>query len=298
MKIPFPPQVPFVEKPSLAVLITCFNRREHTLGCLERLYEQARGENAKLFEMTVILVDDGSTDGTAKAVRWMFPEVFLLEGDGTLYWNRGMHRAFAYALEQKADYYLWLNDDTMLFPDALQRLWSSMQELERLGTTAIVAGSTCDDATGQLSYGGMRWRGDWLRQPMPVEPGTEPVACDTMNGNCTLIPHRIASVLGNLDPAFQHSFGDFDYGFRARTAGFPIYLAPGFFGTCSDNRQQGTWRDPKAGFRKRWQHLNSAKGSPFRQWSLYCRRHLGPLWPLYAVSPYVKTLASAVSWSR
>lgn len=288
----------YVEKPSIAVLMTCFNRREHTLSCLERLYEQARGENAKLFELTVVLVDDGSTDGTAQAVRWMFPEVFLLEGDGTLYWNRGMHRAFAYALERKSHYYLWLNDDTMLFPDALRRLWVAMREREDAGGTAIVTGSTCDEVSGKLSYGGMRWSGGWLRRAMTVEPGAESIACDTMNGNCTLIPHRIAAALGNLDPVFQHSFGDFDYGFRARAAGFPIYVAPGFFGSCSDNSRQGTWRDPKVSFSKRWRHLNSAKGSPFRQWSLYCRRHLGPLWPLYAVSPYVKTLTGALRFSE
>lgn len=297
MKIPAHMQEAYVEKPSIAVLMTSFNRREHTLSCLERLFEQARGENAKLFDLTVVLVDDGSTDGTAKAVHWMFPEVFLLEGDGSLYWNRGMHRAFAYALERKSDFYLWLNDDTLLLPGALHRLWTAMQQLAQAKIAAIVTGSTCDEHSGKLSYGGMRWSGDWLRQAVGIEPGDELIPCDTMNGNCTLIPHAIAQALGNLDPAFQHSFGDFDYGFRARAAGFPIFVAPGLFGSCSDNSHEGTWRDPKASFLKRWRHLNSPKGSPFGEWSLYCRRHLGPLWPLYAVSPYVKTLAGAMRWS-
>jgi len=130
-----------------------------------------------------------------------------------------------------------------------------------------------------------------------VEPlASAPAICETMNGNCTLIPKRVAEVVGNLDPAFQHSFGDMDYGFRARACGFGVYVAPGFTGVCSDNSQQGTWRDRNAGFRKRWRHLNSPKGSPFSEWSLFCHRHLGVLWPLYTVSPYLKTLATAVRW--
>ena len=245
--------------------------------------------------MTVILVDDGSTDGTAAAVRSRYPTVVLLEGSGDLYWNRGMHRAFAHALDRNFDSYLWLNDDTVLFPDAIARLLTAQQEIESKGKVAILTGSTWDVQRGEASYGGFRWRDGWRRELALVEPPQgEPVACDTMNGNCTLIPRRVAEKVGNLDPAFHHSFGDMDYGFRARAAGFGVYVGPGFFGSCIDNAQAGTWRDRTAPFAKRWRHLNSPKGSPLAEWSLYCRRHLGALWPLYTVSPYVKTLATAV----
>ena len=276
----------------IAVLMTCFNRREQTLRCLERLFGQV---GKQPFELAVILVDDGSTDGTAAAVEEGFPAVQVVRGSGNLYWNQGMRLAFAHASRREFDGYLWLNDDTLLYPDALSRLLTTAGQLQSQGKTAIVTGSTSDHQSGGRSYGGFRWRAGWGRQLVPVEPSSdEPVACDTMNGNCTFIPRRILEAVGNLDPAFQHSFGDMDYGFRARTQGFAVYVAPGYVGSCSDNAQQGTWRDRNASFRKRWHHLHSPKGSPFPEWSLYCQRHLGVWWPLYTVSPYVKTLATAV----
>ena len=280
----------------IAVLMTCFNRREQTLRCLANVRAQIAPEaEHERFELTTILVDDGSKDGTADAVRQEFPQVQLISGSGNLFWNRGMRVAFDNALRQGYDAYLWLNDDTMLYPHAIAQLVHASRGLQAAGITAIVTGSTCDQTDGRRSYGGFRWRQGWRRELVPVEPPVQsPVACDTMNGNCTLIPHDVAAVVGNLDEAFQHSFGDMDYGFRARAAGFAVYLAPGFVGTCSDNPPVGTWRDRRSSFARRWRHLNSPKGSPFREWSLYCQRHLGALWPLYTVSPYVKTLATAV----
>ncbi len=277
------------EIPSIAVLMTCFNRREQTLRCLDLLFTQNELPRVRL---EVFLVDDGSRDGTADAVRARFRSVHVIAGSGNLYWNGGMRVAFAEAMKRGFDLYVWLNDDTLLFPTALESMLAVHRQLCTQNIDAILTGSTCDAATGNRSYGGCRWASGWKRELEPVPTSTqELLACDTMNGNCTLIPAKIAHGLGNLDARFTHSFGDFDYGFRAVKAGFTVYAVPGFVGSCSDNSRRGTWRDRTATLRKRWQHLNSVKGSPFPEWTVYCRRHLGWLWPLYAVSPYVKTVA-------
>jgi GT2 family glycosyltransferase len=279
--------------PSIAVLIACFNRRDQTLRCLEALSSQETEESRSV---QVILVDDASTDGTGDAVRKAFPDVRIVNGSGQLFWNGGMRVAFAEAVKGEFDFLLWLNDDTELFPSALDVLLRTARGLEQQGITAIVTGSTCDRATGRRSYSGerqiKRWFGNRCIPIVPLPQHSQP--CDTMNGNCTLVPKSIAVELGNLDAVFTHSFGDTDYGFRARYAGFSIYIAPGYLGACSDNTRLGTWRDRSATLRSRWHNLNSAKGSPFPEWSVYCRRHLGPLWPLYVISPYVKTVASSV----
>ena len=228
-----------------------------------------------------------------------FPEALILQGTGHLFWVGGMRLAFAEAIKSGFDYMLWLNDDTILYPNALDVMLSTAYELAEDGITAIVTGSTRDAVTGERSYGGERQVKRWFARGARSEP-IQPLPdrsqpCDTMTANCTLVPQEIARKLGNFDAAFTHKFADTDYGFRARAAGFSVYVAPGYIGTCSDNPRSGTWRDCSLPLSNRWRNLMSAKGgAPFREWSLYCRRHLGPLWPLYAVSPYVKTVASSV----
>ena len=99
---------------SVAVIITVFNRKESTLNCLQTLKRQDILDSCKI---TVYLTDDGCTDGTPEAVRTEFPKVRIVQGDGTLFWNRGMYTAWETAAKEKDyDFYLWLNDDTYVYP--------------------------------------------------------------------------------------------------------------------------------------------------------------------------------------
>ena len=101
---------------NIAVLMTCFNRKDKTLKSLESLFRQ----NA---DVDVYLVNDGCTDGTHEAVTLQFPQVNIIRGTGSLFWNRGMHLAWTTAVGRRDyDHFLWLNDDTMLYPDAIQEL--------------------------------------------------------------------------------------------------------------------------------------------------------------------------------
>ena len=108
------------------------------------------------------LLDDGSTDGTADAVNKLFSDVTIIQGDGSYFWNEGMRTSFSAALQDGADYYLWLNDDTTLEADALSKLIETHQSLAHAGTPlSIVIGSVKDPETSQLTYGGMRRTSKW-----------------------------------------------------------------------------------------------------------------------------------------
>ncbi len=281
------------QTPKIAVLMTCFNRREKTLACLRAL---AALSSEVPRHTEIFLVDDGSKDGTAESVRTDFPDVHLAIGNGSLYWSGGMRVAFEAASARNFDAYMLLNDDTLLDAHAFDVVIKTWLDLKSKGVTAIVAGSTRDSHKGSCTYGGWNMRKGLIRRSLVrvLPDPQEPRECLTMNGNCTLIPAEVVARVGLLDSAFTHSFADFDYGFRAHAAGFRVVVAPGFIGTCNDNPVDGTWRDRSLPLRKRWKHLNSPKGSPLHDWFVYCRRHLGPAWPLYVASPYVKTLVSGM----
>jgi GT2 family glycosyltransferase len=277
--------------PTLAILLTCFNRRDKTVETLRSLASQSCRFKRRAH---VILVDDGSRDGTGEAVLASFPDTEVIRGTGSLFWNGGMRVAFARAQEIGFDYYLLLNDDTVLVPHCLDTLFETAEMLAREGVSSIVAASTCDPVTGQRTYGGIRrvrrWNGirDIKLEPLPDAA----LRCDTMNGNCVLIPAVVARRIGNLEKGYTQQFGDYDYGFRATRAGLAVHIAPGYLGSCPNNPPAGTWRDEDAPFRTRWKQLMSPKGIPLAEWFLFARRHFGYLWPLYFVSPYMKVLVS------
>jgi GT2 family glycosyltransferase len=269
-------------------LLTCHNRRDRTIRCLRGLFAQ-RADGVVL---SAVLVDDGCTDGTGEAVRAEFPRLRVLRGDGKLFWCGGMRRAFAEAMRDGPDYYLWLNDDVALAPHALASLFETAKGLPRKdGAYSIVVGSTRDPHTGAHSYGGVVRAGRW--HPLvyaAAPPANEPVRCHTMNGNCVLIPRVVAERIGNLDPAFTHGMGDFDYGLRAAEGGCSLWVAPGYVGTCARNSVAGTWQDASLPLAERWRGIRGPRGLPPREWAVYCRRHGGPLWPLFWATPYLGVL--------
>jgi GT2 family glycosyltransferase/glycosyltransferase involved in cell wall biosynthesis len=273
---------------TISALLTCHNRREHTLACLKSLGAAA----IPGITVDVHLVDDASNDGTAEAVAVAYPEVEISRGSGDLFWGGGMRLAFTRAVPARPDYLLWLNDDVLLDPDALERLLTTYASLcaDRQPLSVIV-GSTRDPQTGATTYGGVRRTSRLRRMAFAlVEPTDTPQACDTINGNVVLIPRSVYSVVGNMDERFTHGGGDTDYGLRARSAGCQVYLAPGHVGTCSVNPRAGTFRDEELSRRERLRLVASPKGLPFSEWAALCRRHGGPLWPALALSPYVRLM--------
>lgn len=283
----------------IAALLTCHNRKPMTLACLLALFNQELPSNVTI---DVYLVDDASTDDTAEAVSQSYPQVKILQGDGSLFWNGGTRVAFAEAMKYDYDYYLWLNNDTFVYPNALSNLVETFHNLRIRGEQrAIITGSTCDPNTKALTYGGVVRRSRW--RPLKfdlMEPGEEAKRCDTMNGNCVLIPREVVQVVGNLEPAFTHYAGDWDYGLRAQQQGCTVWVAPGYVGTCSGNYQPGSTADSPVALGEGLKKIAQPKGLPVREqvlhpfweWKVFAQRHAGLFWPIYWLIPYRRLLWS------
>lgn len=215
-----------------AILLASYNRVRQTLACLQSL-RQCHWPSGVSY--SVFLVDDGSTDGTPEAVAQLYPEVVLLRGSGRLFWCNSMRLAWQRAAAGHYDFYLWLNDDTALYSNALVTLFSTWEEVSDSGKRpVIVVGSCRDPVTGQHAYGGYRRVGRHPARLEQVFPSAVPEECDTFNGNIVLVPRDVHSRIGNMRP-FAHSLGDTDYGLRARAAGCSVFVAPGYLGECRHN---------------------------------------------------------------
>jgi GT2 family glycosyltransferase len=269
-------------KTSVAVIITCHNRKEKTIKCLTNLMNQTGIGDITL---AIYLVDDGSTDGTSNAVRKKFTEVKIIKGDGTLFWNGGMRLGFAEAMKGRYDYFLWLNDDTFLYSDTLIKMIESSDELRKKHKKeVIVTGTIIDLETGEVNYGGRNQKSKL--SPLKfllVDKNNNLQKCDTFNGNVVLIPQVIPAEIGNISKEYgkQHN-GDFDYGLRAKYAGFDTWVISGVIGECSYNTNEGGLHDTSLSLRERIKQMKSPKGvPPAKEWMIFTRRHGGLLWPYY-----------------
>jgi GT2 family glycosyltransferase len=272
-----------VGKLRIAALLTCHNRQSQTLSCLDRLLSQSSA-NASI---EVFLVDDGSTDGTSAAVAMRYPSVHLIQGNGSLYWTGGMRVAMEAANAESFDFFLWLNDDTRLHPDAIERLLQTHSELQSTqNTPIIVIGSICDPESGELTYGGSIRTSRW--HPLrfgKIAPTSEPQRCDVFNGNCVLLPRTVVDLIGNLHPKLVHAAGDYEYGLRAKRKGVSSWIAADYIGECQTNSLRGTWMDLTIPLWQRYKKLFSVKGQPPVPRLIYYYNYGGPFW--FALYPLV-----------
>ena len=267
---------------SVLALFTCFNRKEKTRQAIRTLVEG----NPQI-RFSFLVVDDGSTDGTAEMLKEesFGAEVQVLEGDGNLFYSRGMGLGMDALLKSEAqyDYLLMMNDDVAFFPGCIEALAEQSQRKEN----AVIVGAT-RDSQGNLSYSGIVYeKGIHYRFQ---NPGEETPA-DTMNANCVLIPYALFRKTGSMDPHYHHSLGDFDYGFALRKAGGTLLVSESFVGLCADNPQEGTWYNRSLPRKERLRRKESVKGDPVGPWFYYLRKHFGLLAAVKSsVTPYIRIL--------
>lgn len=233
----------------IAVLLTVFNRKKKTLSCLENLKKQKLPNG---YSVEVWLTDDGCTDGTPEIISDKYPDVRIIKGNGKLFWNRGMWTAWnAASQERDYDFYLWLNDDTYLYPDAIEYMIRSNKLLNK---HCIIAGATCSTTDPQLTT----YSGFIDKKKICANGSYQKV--EKFNGNFVLVPRSVFRILGFNDPYYRHSFGDIDYGMRANKKGIPCYITEKHIGTCELHERGIKCFDATYSLKQRYIHFYSPLG--------------------------------------
>jgi Predicted glycosyltransferases len=105
---------------NISIIIPVHNRKSLTQNILAQLHQQTLGMD--LAQITIVVVDDGSTDGTSEMIRQGFPQVHLLISDGSLWWGGGIKLGMEYSINQlNTDYIVWLNDDLLLTDNFIEK---------------------------------------------------------------------------------------------------------------------------------------------------------------------------------
>jgi len=265
----------------ILALFTCFNRKLKTERCIESLMHN------KACEIDFIVVDDNSTDGT-KEMLMRHENVTLLNGNGKLFYSGGMREAISYARSTQNNHYdfvMFINDDVQFFDNAIDKLVEYAK-----GFNGIVTGAVCD-SSGNLTYVGERRTSKFKPKYCKVRIEEKVLSCDTTCANCVLVPCDIFLKIPNIDSAYTHAMGDFDYFHEATRRGYSIISTDFYVGECDNNPVSGTWEDSSLTIKDRLRLKESIKGLPFKAWFHYLRKNYGLISALvFSFTPYIKIL--------
>jgi GT2 family glycosyltransferase len=203
----------------ISVVIPVHNRKQFTRDCLISLHNQTRSADH------IIIVDDGSTDGTKELLRDEFPDVKVLNGDGNLFWTAAINLGVQEALDLGSDHVLTLNDDTVASPDFVEKMLTAASK----APDCLLGALDIDHNTRKAYYGGeiidWKWGSskfllDLLKEE--EQNGLHEVSLFPARG--LLIPRSVFETIGLFEQnQLPHYMADYDFTLQARKKGFKIY---------------------------------------------------------------------------
>lgn len=215
------------------VVFPCHNRRQLTLQCLKSL---ARIDRTGL-DVHVVVVDDGSTDGTSEAIRAEFPEAEIIAGDGNLWFTEGTNVGIRAALKHRPDYVLLINDDQVFDSNAIRVMVECAERHPRSVVGSLLLLWDTPHKLFQTApvwstrLGG--WR-HWQNQTVWTIPKS-PWKVDIIVGNCVLVPAAAMREAGLMNSKRYPNFGDAEYTPRLRKLGWWLLIEPRARVFCQPN---------------------------------------------------------------
>jgi GT2 family glycosyltransferase len=198
------------QKESVYILIPVHNRREITLRCLDHLQRQMI-----LSQYYVVVIDDGSTDGTSEMIEAQYPQVILIKGDGNLWWTGAIKKGMKHAYQHNAEYFIWLNDDCLPDVDTLKYVIDFLSK----NINTVVAPICYLEKTQKYIENGCQGRRRVTASPNQIIP------VDSMAGYCVGFPKSLIDYIGFPDnKRFPHYGGDDMYLLRGTRCGFKAYI--------------------------------------------------------------------------
>jgi GT2 family glycosyltransferase len=232
---------------NISIVYPVFNGLEYTKASLYSLYQIHNVENFETL-VNVIIVDDGSTDGTYEWIEANYPQVKVLKGNGSLWWSGGINKAVHYAISQlNSDYILWWNNDIIAGNNYFENLFAHLHShnpqiiigskiyLAQSKETVWSMGGLFDPMTGVKSLIGTAMQDCCLYN--------EITECDWLPGMGTITHKSVYEKVGMLDEkSFPQYHGDSDFTFRSKKMGFKIFVYPDLK-IYNDTRHSGVKHD-------------------------------------------------------
>jgi GT2 family glycosyltransferase len=211
-----------VAQPLVHAVVVSWQGAHLLADCLRAL----RAQGGRL---RVVVVDNGSTDGTSELLARDFPEVEVLRLPENVGYGRGNNEAIRRALDAGAEYVALVNNDVELDPGWLQQMLAAAlahPEAGLLCGTLLFQGQERVNSTGvQIDLVG-RARDRDFGLPL-AQLARNDGSVEGVTGGAALLRSSALRTIGLFDPAYFAYYEDVDLSLRARRAGFLCWYVRG-----------------------------------------------------------------------
>jgi GT2 family glycosyltransferase len=209
-----------IDSPLIAIIILNWNGTSDTLECLASLSQIKRDG----LSIQMIVIDNGSDSDATIEIQTAFPETKTLRLPQNIGFAAGCNVGIKEAMANRAEYMLFLNNDTEVEPGFVLPLIAAVQNNPQIGIACSLiktmddsidfAGATIGFATGSFKH---------IHR---LRSGSSPIKTDYATGCSMLVPARILQAIGIFDESLFSYFEDTDLSLRAQRSGFETVIVP------------------------------------------------------------------------
>ena len=213
-------------EPEISLIIIHWNQERLTVETINSL------NNLNYLNLNIILVDNGSDDGSAERISKRFKDISLIRSETNLGYAGGANLGLNKALKSNSEYFFILNNDIVVDANMCNHLISKMEapNHKKVGICSPkiyyfepsdriwFAGGTHDSTTGICQHLGFGEKDN--------ESNSVARYCTFLNGCAMLIRRSVVQKIGLFDVSYFHTGEDVDYSIRAQKAGFKLLCVP------------------------------------------------------------------------
>ncbi|MBX3058779.1 MAG: glycosyltransferase family 2 protein [Anaerolineae bacterium] len=236
--------------PDMSIVLVCWNNKAYLEPCLNSIYE---GGLRSSFD--IVVVDNGSTDGSQAMLREKFPEVIIIQNDH----NVGLGKASNQGIEAMSGrHILLLNNDTVVNGPSLDAMVDFLDQHSDVGA---VGGQLLNaDGTVQACYNDFpdlvedflisTRLGEMLRPGYPANVTDKEVrSVDWMGSACLMVRRQALDTVGLLDEEYFIYGDETDLQYRLKKAGWKNYYLPQVTTIHYGGRSMNRWGRRKMVYR-------------------------------------------------
>lgn len=205
-----------LNQPHVGIVILNWNGYKDTANCLVSLCD------IDYRNYSVLVVDNGSKDGSGEQIDREFPDVQVLFTEENLGFAGGCNVGIRELLEDGVDYILLLNNDTIVEPDFLGPLVDTAERHNRVAAVGSIVRRM--DTNNVWSAGGM-FRPIFARLDVNQHDIAQTeYETGFISGASLFIPRKAIEKLGMLDEAYFYGFEDQEFAYRAKKNSWSLYI--------------------------------------------------------------------------
>jgi N-acetylglucosaminyl-diphospho-decaprenol L-rhamnosyltransferase len=213
--------------PDLSIVLVCWNNKDYLQPCLRSLYDSGLRST-----FDVVVVDNGSTDGSQEMLRLNFPEVLIIQNDHNVGLGKASNQGIVVT---RGRYVLLLNNDTIVNSPSLDAMVQFLDEHPEAG--AVGGQLLNSDGTVQSCYNNFPTLHEefliatrlgerlWPCYPANVND-THVRSVDWMGSACLMLRRAALDKVGLLDEEYFIYGDEADLQYRLKKAGWQVFYLP------------------------------------------------------------------------